>query len=210
MAILKHGILGPVSNKVGTVIGRNFRGLNVITQLYNTSQKPATVGQKLENNRLTMLSSFLSDAQWVIVPGFTKTAKAGQSALNAAYSYNYPNAFIEENDALSINFPKIVFSRGPVEQPNCATVKMEGNQIIFNWLAQAENKYNRHDDHTSFLIHSANWPHMIILQHTVTRSSLRFEFELPETRLGDTLHCFMLFSNRNGKLIGNSEYIGKL
>ncbi len=207
MAILNNGILGPVANKVGSVIGRNFRGLNVITQLYNTSQKPATTDQKREQARLGMLSSFLSTAQGVIDEGFLKTVKTGQSPLNAAYSFNYRQAFVEQNGQLALNYSKIVFSRGPVERPNCATVKREGNKIIFTWLPQAENKFNRFDDVASFLLYNLEKKKMKLLRHKVLRSELKFEFELAEPLLEDNFHSYMLFTNQSGKLIGNSEYV---
>lgn len=208
MGVIKNGIMGPVTNKVGTVIGRNFRGLNVITQLYKKSKKSATNKQERAQIRLGLLSKFLSGAQKVVDPGFIKTIKAGQSPLNAAYSYNYRHAFVEENDETKLNFPKLVLSRGPIERPNCAAVKREGNKIVFSWLVQAENKYSRHDDRADFLMYAPANKKMILLKYKAMRSALQFEFKLPKSLQEYTFHCFMIFSNQNGKLVGTSEYVG--
>lgn len=207
MAILKNGIMGPISNKIGTVIGRNFRGQNVITQLYRKSQKLATEDQKRGQYRLGILSSFLSRAQSIVIPGFTKTTKGGQSPLNAAYAFNYKHAFIEEEQEFKINYPQIVLSRGPVERPNCASVRREGNSLIFTWLPQPENMYSRFDDIAKFLIYRSEKKKMLVLNPNVLRSYLRFEFELPKPFHEAELHCYMIFNTTNGKLVGNSEYI---
>lgn len=194
---------------MGTVIGRNFRGLNVITQLYRKSHKLPTDDQIRVQTRLGLLSSFLSEAQSLVNLGFKKTTKAGQSALNAAYSYNYRHAFVEENQEPKLNFPKLVLSRGPVERPNCAAVKREGNKIVFTWLAQAENKYNRHDDRAWFLMCAQKDEKILLLKHKAMRSALQFEFELPKSLEGCTFHCYMVFSSQNDQLVGMSEYVGE-
>jgi hypothetical protein len=210
MAIVKDGILGPFQNKVGTVIGRKFRGLDVMTGLYKKkTENPPSEAQLRQQARFGMLSTFLYDAADLVEPGFKKFVKAGQSPVNAAYKFNFPQAFIEDGDNIQINFPKIIFSRGPVETPNCPSVMLIGaDKIKFSWLPQAENMNSRYGDKGSFLIYSVEKKKVVVLRDKELRGVREYEYEIEDSLQGDTLHCYMSFNNERGKLAGNSVYVG--
>jgi len=165
--------------------------------------------------------------------------KKGQSPINAAFSYNFAHAFIEsevptdadsaavindpeqsatapgssESDQIdfdiALNFPKLVYSRGPVERPNCASVEFVApNKIRFKWWPQQDNVNSRYNDQASLLIYSATSDKRIILVDKAQRSDLQYEIELPATYVGETFHCYMNFSDISGKRMGASEYVG--
>lgn len=102
MAIINDGILGPFNNKVETVIGRKFRGLDIMTGLYEKrTNNPPTLDKLRQQARFGLLNSFLSDISTLVNPGFKNYVKKGQSPINAAFSYNFAHAFIESNEAVA-------------------------------------------------------------------------------------------------------------
>lgn len=240
MAIVKDGVMGPFRNKVGTVVGRKFRGLDVMTGLYEKKTNRAPSEAKLRQQaRFGMLSAFLYAAADLVEPGFKRLVKAGQSPVNAAYKFNFPHAFVEGmeeaapdtgeiTDAvgmtgaesaiapatvyhIGLNFPKLVYSRGAVERANCPSVALAApDKILISWLPQAENVYSRYGDKASFLLYNVEKKMTIVLRDQVLRGNLSYEYELHETLQGDTFHCWMSFNNESGKLAGDSVYVGKI
>lgn len=208
MGIVKDGVMGLFINKVGTVIGRQHRGQNVIVAKYRKSQKQPTQKQLDAQMRFGMLNHFLSKMEELVDPGFEKTVKAGQSPINAAYAFNYKHAFTTENGQFKLNMPKLVLSRGPVQRPNCATVTRAGNKIVFSWLAQPENQYCRYNDKASFELCTSDTKIIVHHPDKAFRSDLQFEVTLPKGTDTNTFHCFMVFSNTTGKIVGDSEYVG--
>ena len=208
MGILKNGILGGVKNKVGAVVGRTHRGQDVITGLPRISTKEKTGGQLEQQDRFGMLNSFLAQLKELIAQGFKRFAKK-RSTLNEAFSYNYGHAFVELDESIEINYPKIVYSRGPVSTVNCPTVALsEENTVLFSWLPEGQNENTRASDKATFLIYSAGMKDASYFIGTANRSDLSFAVELDEKLIGTGLHCYMSFSNESGKLVGNSVYVG--
>ncbi|RYE52390.1 MAG: hypothetical protein EOP48_16630, partial [Sphingobacteriales bacterium] len=118
MGILIKGILGPMINKTGAVIGRMHRGQNVIVQLYKerSADKVSTEGQLTVQNHFGKLSSFLSNIRNMVDIGFKKMIKHN-SPVNAAFSYNSSHAFIQVGEKKELNYAKLIYSIGDVEGP---------------------------------------------------------------------------------------------
>lgn len=208
MGILNDGILGGFRNKVGTVIGRKFRDMDLIVGPYRESTKPETKGEILQQNRFRMINHFLNYLKSVVGPGFKQYAKK-KSALNAAHSYNYGHAFIEEEGVLKLNFPKMVYSRGNVSIPNCPSVVLSApEQLTFTWLPEGENQFTRGNDKASFVVWMEKSDKPLILIDAAPRSALEFSMEIPGNLGIETLHCYMSFKNATGKLVSNSFYVG--
>jgi len=184
-------------------------GQNVIMSDYHTSNKPGSTGQLESRSRLGMLNSFLTDISWLVNPGFARYAKK-KSALNAAFSFNYPNAFVVENNVLQINYPAIVFSRGDIVSASGPETFRQTNSVLFTWLAQPQSVYCQFTDKASFLICNSSKHQVVIADRAVDRHLLTYTLDLPEDFEGDTLHCYLSFSSADGKLPGNSGYAGIL
>ncbi|WP_262708913.1 DUF6266 family protein [Pedobacter psychroterrae] len=108
-----------------------------------------------------------------------------------------------------MNYPKIVYSRGPVSTVNCPTVTLsEENKVSFSWLPEGQNENTRASDKATFLIYSAAKKHASYFIATANRADLGFSVVLDEQLIGTDLHCYMSFCNESGKLVGNSMYVG--
>jgi hypothetical protein len=63
MGVLRNGILGGVSNKVGGVVGYNSRGLDIVRS-YSKPTNPNTDAQQFQRRMFQSVTSFLS-AMWL-------------------------------------------------------------------------------------------------------------------------------------------------
>ncbi|RZM24840.1 MAG: hypothetical protein EOO88_21430 [Pedobacter sp.] len=208
MGILENGILGGVRNKVGPAIGKKFRGMDLVVGPYRESNKPEKPGEIRQQNKFGMLNYFLDYVREVVDVGFKQYARK-HTAVNAAHSHNFAHAFIEEGDELKLNFPKLALSRGNVAIPNCPSVALTAaNMLTFSWLPEAENQNTRRNDRASFVVWQVIENKPLVLVNTVVRSDLQFSLEIKGDLQGETLHCYMNFTNDSGKLVGNSIYVG--
>ncbi len=209
MGIIPSGILGPVYNKTGAVVGRKKGKINTVSGLPRKTPRVATTPQALSRNKLGMLSEFFCSISALINAGF-KAYKKNGSARNAAHSYNSEHAFISgENGVIKLNYPKLVLSRGSVVAPFVRTVKKLDNQIIFEWMAQPQSQYCLADDKASFLIVDEDKEGRTrLFMNQVRRDALSFSINLEPKMANHTYHCYFCFSSSEGKITGNSVYLG--
>lgn len=209
MGILTSGILGPVRNKTGSIVGRVHKRKNVVTGLYNTSNKPPTKDQLEARFKLGLLNGFMQDIDELVNIGFKAYIKK-ESAVNVAVSYNYDHAFVKEGENTVLNYPKIVYSRGHIVTPESPEVFQEPGTLTFNWLPQNQSAYCQFTDRASFLIYNPAKDLSIILPNVTNRYAQGYTLEIPEGYIGDTLHCYMNFRAADGKKTGDSMYVGKV
>lgn len=209
MGILQSGPLGPFRKKTGPLIGRKHRGLNVITSLHHTSKKKPTVKQTDAQYKFGLLNSFLRIIKTVVSAGFKAYAK-GQSAVNAAFTYNFDHAFVQDEAGWQINYPKMVYSRGQVVTPEGAKVEAASGHLTFSWEPQKQSAYCQYTDLASFLVYNPEKKKRISFSHAIDRYAQSFTMEMPSDYMGQTVHCYMSFAAANGKMVGDSVYVGKV
>lgn len=209
MGILRSGILGPIVNKTGSTVGRMHRNINVITSLYRENDKPATSAQLKVQQKLGLLSSFLSAIDYLIKPGFKQYSK-GKDPLNVAYSYNYDHAFVEDQAGLRLNYPKILYSRGYIVGPESPGLSVLPNQIVFNWLPQRQSRYCQYTDIATVVVYNPDKQTFITAASVADRYAQGYVLDLLTDFVGDTIHCYISFASEDGKLQGNSIYVGEL
>jgi len=130
--------------------------------------------------------------------------------LNVANSYNYENAFVMEEDHYLLNYPKILYSRGHVETPDSAKAALDAGSIKFNWLPQNQSVYCQYTDLASFLVYNPAKHKAVIAINAIDRYSLEYSIVLPADFEGGTVHCYMNFASANGKVMGDSVYVGAI
>ncbi|WEK18972.1 MAG: DUF6266 family protein [Candidatus Pedobacter colombiensis] len=209
MGILKSGINGPVRNKTGSSVARMHRNINVVTGAYRKSNKPPTALQLEAQAKFSLLSSFLGSIDDLVKTGFKQYSK-GKDPINVASSYNFNHAFLVDGTDFTLNYPELVYSRGyivPAESPGVLTLPA---QIGFNWLPQRQSTYCRYTDLATFLIYNPA-KKMAFRRALVTdRYAQGHLLDVPPNFAGDTVHCYMSFASKDGKLQGNSIYVGEL
>ncbi|SMC97160.1 DUF6266 family protein [Pedobacter africanus] len=211
MGILQSGPLGPFRKKTGPLIGRKHRGINVITSLHHTSKKKPTLKQSDAQYKFGLLNNFLKIIKTSVNSGFASYAK-GQSAVNAAFSYNFDHAFVldEATGEYQINYPKMAYSRGRIVTPEAAEVSVSAGQLSFSWQPQNQSAYCQFTDMASFLVYNPVRKTRISFARAVNRYAQRYTIEMPQDYAGEIVHCYMSFSSADGKQQGDSVYLGEV
>jgi hypothetical protein len=209
MGILHSGLFGGFSKKTGPIVGRRRKGQNVITALHHPSNKAATAAQLDSRQKFSLLNIFLGRISPLLDTGFKKYAKA-KGAMAAAFSYNYDHAFVIEGDQYAINYPMMVYSRGPISGPLGAAVQIADGGITFSWLPQSQSVYCQFTDRATFLAYVPSIGVAFAAIDATDRYAQTYLREFPPGIEGQEVHAYMSFASADGKLTGNSVYIGKV
>lgn len=207
MGIQKSGPFGPFYKKTGPIIGRRSRNQNVITGLHHVSNKPFSGAQVLVQDKFGLLMDFLNSLKLLIDLGFKRYAK-GCSAINAAFSYNYPHAFLSTESGLAINYPKMIYSRGKINWVSVTQLSRNGQELNLTWSPDLQSDYCQFSDLGTLLVYNADSGKGMVYPNAMKRKDLGYVAILPGDFEFATLHCYLDFCSADGKLRGDSKYLG--
>lgn len=206
MGILRNGMFGNFENRTGPLVGRVIRKRNVISAVQYRRAIGKTKAQLDQQLKFALVANFLKRFKRLIAVGFANVKH--RNAFNAAVKYNYRNIIRGISPDYSIDFSKLVYSRGCLAGVCSPSVTVGSDKLFISWLTHAQSQLNQHSDRASFLVYCPDKELTVIFERTVTRAALGFELELPLGLRGLPLHVYMSFASVNGKEWSNSAYLG--
>jgi hypothetical protein len=219
MGILTRGILGPMINTTGAVIGKIVNRQNVVTGLRKHIPKPETQDQAEQKYRFKLLRDFLLSFPDLVGSGFKKKKRHLVPSV-AAFKYNYGHAFckvpqVEGEELLDfraqikLNFPTLSYSIGPVYGPNCGTaVRNSDTTCTFSWLGYPQSKNNQFTDRAGYVIWNTLTGNAQYETNIASRSDLSFTVPITPEDMDAELHFYMHFNSFDTKAVGDSIYLG--
>jgi len=111
MATYQQGIHGRFSGRVGNVVGSSWKGKGVMRIRPASVSNPNTERQLNQRSRFGMAVRLVQANRELVKIGFRPWAN-GMSAQNAAVSYNLTNALTGVHPDVSIDFSRVMISRG--------------------------------------------------------------------------------------------------
>lgn len=133
MGKLKGGPFGTVHGKVGRLVSYVLNGENIVRKI-GKSSKPLTPARKANCEEMTVINSFLSPSLNFIRSGF-RLAVIGtnRNAYNEAIAYNKLNALQGEYPNISIDYTKILVSKGSRPVAKTPQIAKVAGGIEFTW-----------------------------------------------------------------------------
>jgi len=139
MAVSKHGVHGAFSGKIGSIIGYELNGQNVLRTV--GARSPSKKFSELElinQGRMREVSRFLKMIKPFIVFGYQHLAPKGSrvGAFQMAQSHTLKNAikYGEGNKPL-VDPEKVLVFRGDLLPPQHVQVSLNETRITINWEA---------------------------------------------------------------------------
>jgi hypothetical protein len=209
MARITSGILGPVSGKVGAVVGASWRGIDYIRGLPEPSNKPATSLQLAQRLKMVLFRGFLLGVDQIIEKCFQNYDK--ETAMNSALSYNMKHAVTGNYPDMSIDFPNLMYSKGDLLSAWSPSVASnETNSIDFRWQNGAFSPYRDAKDQVIIVVYSPEVKKFVKLTNAGIRTDGGSRIILPEEFKGKKAHCYLSFYSDNLNIASTSEYIGEI
>jgi hypothetical protein len=142
--INKKGAIGSLSGTVNDVVLSEWNDIPVVRSRAKQSNKPATSGQQEQQAKMAKAVEFAVAVKKVLAVGFQDYA-VKQSAYNAGVSYLLNNAINGESPNISINYKRVLISRGQLHMEADAAAKAEAGLVIFTWAYQANEEIGAND-----------------------------------------------------------------
>lgn len=210
MGVIKRGILGGVSNKIGNVVGSSWKGIATLRSLPLSVANPRTKAQRDNRDTFSVMSKLGSEVlATVCQPLWNRDAKQ-MSGFNAYVKYN-KEAFDADPLEWLIN---------PVMSKGNLSAKLTNAQrdpsrvhVGFLWDTTLQNPQDSVDDVAYVqIIHQNNTDPDKPVFHAkgfitnVQRSAAMLEVVNPfETSEGDKLVCSLSFKSVDGREVANSS-----
>ena len=128
MGIIKKGVLGGFSGKVGTVIGARWKSVDYMRSLADRHNDRNSMQQQVQRAKFSMAQAFVHD-----VVGFARVGYApytySRTAANALMSYVMRYAMAGSGLDWEIDFSKVLVSRGVLTTVRVASGSVSNGKV---------------------------------------------------------------------------------
>lgn len=210
MAIISHGILGGVSGKIGNVIGGSWKGIDYLRIMPASVANPKTPAQMDQRSKFVTVIKFLQPMVDFIRVGF-KLYAIKMTQFNNAMSYNLNAAISGTYPDYTIDYSKVLVSRGSLTSATGATVaSLSSTSMALSWsdnsgagaaLATDKSLVLAYHTDTGTVVYNTAGASRSVGEHTIT---------VPTELAGGTFETFLGFISEDGKQVSNSVYVGSV
>ena len=203
MGTYNKGILGPFSGKVGTVVGANWRGKDVMRSLPKKTDRTPTATQLLQREKFTAVSDFLTPISNVLSL-FYGSGSGELTRRNQAMSYHMKEAVNYVDPNFEIVFDKVQISKGDLLGVQNPTVMSPDPGVIkFNWDDNSEQGSAKATDQLVVVLYSPAED----LYYT-NGNAAGVTIPLPTYFAGLEVQSWITFASATGKSYATSVYLG--
>jgi hypothetical protein len=137
MGTINKGILGGFSGKVGNIVGGRWKGIDYMRSLGSRRTTAPTERQKEQQMKFALIARFLQPLANLLAKSFRSYA-IKMTGINSAMSYNLRRAVMGTYPVFSIDYSKILISRGSLPNGlNPVAESLTAGTVNFSWLSNA-------------------------------------------------------------------------
>jgi hypothetical protein len=209
MARYKNGINGPVSGKIGNVVGATCRGVAYLRGMPESNAAPT---QKQINQRLkfALVMGWLKPLLNIINIGY-QILFGDKTAMNRAVSYHLKEAVTGDSPDYGIDFKKAVFSRGELLVSWILEVLCLVNAVLnIKWDNLPASAFSNDNDRASFIIYNPEKEVFVTFENAALRVDKEVVLQLPDEFANNSVHVWMHYVNVKGDAVSTTVYLGEL
>lgn len=210
MARITKGILGGFSGKVGTIVGANWRGQDIIRSTPKPSSRPPSEKQQLQQNKFKLVISFLQPLN-SIQKRYFGSGSGSKSRVNMAVSYTLNEAVEVVGDVPQLVYNKVLITRGDLAGfQNVSATAQAAQAIVLNWEDNSVQGNANATDKVNAVCYCEELGTFEVFESLGDRSFLTAAFTLPTYYSGKEVQVWVYFNNTAETLACNSPYLGTL
>ena len=208
MAKINSGIFGPVSGRLGPIIGGTWKGIPYIREnKSHQSKRPRTEAQLANEAKFKFVNDWLVPFQPYLNIGFENLA-IRKTALAAAFSANYKSVFSGTAPDFIIDYDQLQISAGTLAPLLNPQVSFDGpDKLEITWHKNAV-KGTTFNDQVMLVAYSAALQIADGFVGAVNRSIEHYSFPLNPDLHGQSLHIYISVTSVDRRKIANSTYLG--
>lgn len=210
MATYEKGILGAFTGKVGTVVGANWRGKNIMRSRPRKSNRLPTEIQLLQRERFATVTKFLTPIRGIYNHYYGHRSGV-RSSFNQAVSYHIKEAVELVDDTFKIIYDKVMISKGDLHgiyNPSAGAV--EGGKIEITWEDNSGQGLALPTDALLVVVYSEELNMFEVFEDAATRAAKEVTLTTTPYFAGLKVHCWVTFVSNERKLSASSSYLGSI
>lgn len=210
MAKLKHGIFGPISGKLGSLVGGTWKNIPYLREAPKKKNKPAlrSEAQIANEQKMKFVNEVLVPFHPFINVGFQHLAIA-KTAISAAYSLNFYQAITGTYPNLAADYSKLVISKGNLSGLINPLITRAADELHLIWENGTGNKA-AYNDQLMFVVYA---PALNIADGFIgaaLRRDLQLSFKLNLKMASAVLEVYVALTSFDRKKIADSLYLGRI
>lgn len=206
MGIFKNGLFGGISGRVGNIVGASWKGVEYVRSLPVNRVDPKTKKQIKQRNKMSVTMEFMKTVTPYVRVGFQMYVTDSLTAFNAAMSFNMKNAISTDADNVSLDYSKVMVSRGPLFiTPNIKAERATG-KIIITWDKTLSEDAKRSDQLMVVAYNSFKQQSVYDL-NAGKRSLSSTSIEIPLDWIKDKIEVYLAFKDAEGGIVSDSVYV---
>ncbi|ACU03144.1 DUF6266 family protein [Pedobacter heparinus] len=211
MAKLKKGIFGPLSGKLGAIVGATWMGIPYIRQApkQKTDPAPRSAARLANEEKMKFVNNLLVPFHPYVNIGFANLAIA-KTALNAAYSRNFHQAVTGVYPNLGVDYTKMVISAGDLPGLNNPVMALTAPDVIGLTWAHNTDARAAFDDQLMLMLYCPALKLADGFIGGVKRIDERLVYRFLPALVGKTLEVYLGLTSLNRKKIADSVYLGRI
>jgi hypothetical protein len=161
-----------------------------------------------QQEKFKIMIRFISTMSGLLMDTF-KSYAVKMTGPNSAFSYNLKNAIVGAYPNYSIDFSKVLVSRGDLPNATAVTATKVGTNIDFNWTDNSGTGKAKPGDSTILVVYCAANNQAIYTIGTSERSTVTETLDCSNFA-GKTVETFVGFISADNKDVSNSFYTGQV
>lgn len=207
MAKLKKGILGPISGKIGPVIGGTWKTIAYIRAVSPKKTAKRTPGQIATQEKMRFLNNFLIPFHPYLTVGMKNEANS-QTEISAAFSANYHRTILGIFPDLSVDHSQFIFSKGSLPMVSDMVVTAENHNLQITWNSNNGLKAC-FDDQLVIVVYCAAMHKTQGFIGGINRRDNKCILELESNFMGKELDIYASITSLDRKKIADNIYLGR-
>ncbi|WP_333851657.1 DUF6266 family protein [Epilithonimonas sp.] len=209
MATFNKGILGGFSGKLGTVVGANWRGKDIMRSLPKPSKKEPTEKQLLQQAKFKLAISFLQPLK-PIQSQYFGSGSGVKSRVNLATSYTINEAMQVVADVPELVYNKVLITKGELTGfQNAVLTTQVGGVLSLEWEDNSTQGNASATDQVNLVCYCKELKIFEIFEGIVMRSDLMLDVRLPNYCIGKAVDVYAYLNNVRQTTASNSIYLGE-
>jgi hypothetical protein len=210
MAKIKQGLFGPLTGKLGSVVGSSWMGIPYLKKAQKYVKDPKrSPAQKANNQKFAYVNAWLVPFHSYIVIGFDALA-IGKTAVAAALSSVYNTVFSGTMPDLAIDYSQMQISKGSLKGLSNITIAYADNQLIDIRWNDNSGPYTRFDDQVMVVFYNEELKMTDGFIGNVNRTDKAYQFALDPQFIGKPLHAYIAITSFNRRKASDTIYLGLL
>lgn len=208
MARITKGILGGFSGKVGTIVGANWRGQDIIRSTPKPSSRPPSEKQQLQQAKFKLVISFLQPLKSIQTRYFGSWS-GSKSRINIAVSYTISEAIQMAGDIPELVYNKVLITKGDLTGfQNVDATPQSGNIIRLTWENNSVQGNASENDLVNVVCYCEELDRFEIFESVAARTVLTTDVTLPVLYAGKEIQVWSYFHNPKETSASNSAHLG--